>query len=74
MQGIFNTMGQYLTYYSLDILKTESPSTIAWIGSIQAFLLMFVGSLTGAIYVGDPRLSESLSDHPRIPAIFENCF
>ncbi|KIW08340.1 uncharacterized protein PV09_01258 [Verruconis gallopava] len=48
--GIINTYGVYQTYYQLDILKRESPSAISWIGSIQAFLLMMVGAVTGPVY------------------------
>ena len=48
--GIVNTFGTYQTYYELDLLKTSSPSNISWIGSIQATLLLFVGSLAGPIY------------------------
>ncbi|KAF2673244.1 MFS general substrate transporter [Microthyrium microscopicum] len=48
--GIINTFGVYETYYSLDILKTETPFNIAWIGSIQAFLLLIIGVITGPIY------------------------
>jgi len=50
-RGVINTWGIYQTYYSLEILKTSSSSTIAWIGSVQAFLLLFVGALTGPLYV-----------------------
>lgn len=31
-------------------MANSSPSDISWIGSIQAFLLMFVGAITGSIY------------------------
>jgi len=48
--GIINTFGVYQTYYETDILSNESPSTISWIGSMQAFLLMLVGALTGPVY------------------------
>jgi MFS family permease len=47
---VINTYGVYQTYYEIDILKSTSPSTISWIGSIQAFLLMLVGSITGPVY------------------------
>lgn len=49
-RGIVNTFGVYATYYQLDILKDSGPSNIAWIGSIQAFLLLVVGVATGPIY------------------------
>ncbi|KAH0012615.1 MFS general substrate transporter, partial [Aureobasidium melanogenum] len=48
--GIINTFGAYQTYYETGILSSSSPSDISWIGSVQAFLLMLVGALTGPIY------------------------
>jgi MFS family permease len=45
-----NTFGAYQTYYQSGILSSSSPSDISWIGSVQAFLLMLVGALTGPIY------------------------
>ncbi|KAF2274071.1 MFS general substrate transporter [Westerdykella ornata] len=48
--GIINTFGSYQAYYETSLLKDSSPSSISWIGSIQAFLLMMVGALTGPIY------------------------
>jgi hypothetical protein len=48
--GIINTFGVYQTYYESAILAAETPSTISWIGSVQAFLLMLVGALTGPVY------------------------
>ncbi|GAB7351396.1 hypothetical protein MBLNU459_g2073t1 [Dothideomycetes sp. NU459] len=48
--GIINTFGVYQTYYESGILASSTPSDISWIGSIQAFLLMFVGALTGPVY------------------------
>lgn len=47
---IVNTFGAYQTYYETGILASSSPSDISWIGSVQAFLLMLVGALTGPIY------------------------
>jgi len=49
--GIANTYGAFQTYYEGASLSSQSPSNISWIGSIQAFLLLFVGGLcTGQIY------------------------
>ncbi|KAH7340048.1 major facilitator superfamily domain-containing protein [Pyrenochaeta sp. MPI-SDFR-AT-0127] len=48
--GIINTFGSYQAYYETDLLPNASPSAISWIGSIQAFLLLLVGALTGPIY------------------------
>ena len=49
-RGIINTFGSYQAYYETDLLTNTSPSAISWIGSIQAFLLLLVGALTGPIY------------------------
>ncbi|RDW80940.1 hypothetical protein BP5796_05638 [Coleophoma crateriformis] len=38
--GLINTFGAFQTYYSANLLAHEPESTIAWIGSIQAFLLL----------------------------------
>ncbi|OQO10511.1 hypothetical protein B0A48_03808 [Cryoendolithus antarcticus] len=48
--GIVNTFGTYQAYYETGILASSTPSAISWIGSIQAFLLMLVGAVTGPIY------------------------
>lgn len=32
------------------LLEHESPSNISWIGSIQAFLLLIIGTVTGPLY------------------------
>ncbi|CAO2658222.1 Nn.00g059450.m01.CDS01 [Neocucurbitaria sp. VM-36] len=48
--GIINTFGSYQAYYETELLSNTSPSSISWIGSIQAFLLLLVGALTGPIY------------------------
>lgn len=49
-RGIVNTYGVFQTYYQTELLRDQTPSNIAWIGSIQAFLLLFVGALTGPLY------------------------
>ncbi|KAI1126930.1 major facilitator superfamily domain-containing protein [Nemania abortiva] len=48
--GIVNTYGVFQTYYETQLLKDQSPSNLAWIGSIQAFLLLFIGGITGPLY------------------------
>ncbi|PSS12831.1 hypothetical protein M430DRAFT_143191 [Amorphotheca resinae ATCC 22711] len=48
--GIVNTFGAYQTYYKSSFLANESDSNISWIGSIQAFLLLIIGVVTGPIY------------------------
>jgi len=48
--GIINTFGSFQAYYETNLLASSSPSSISWIGSIQGFLLVLVGALTGPIY------------------------
>ncbi|KAF4552276.1 Aspyridones efflux protein apdF [Elsinoe fawcettii] len=48
--GIINTFGVYQTYYMTTLLPEYSPAAISWIGSVQSFLLGFVGPLMGPIY------------------------
>lgn len=43
-----NSYGAFQTVYE-DMLP-NSPSTIAWVGSIQGFILLLVGCLSGPIY------------------------
>lgn len=48
--GIINAFGVYQTYYETNFLSSSSSSDISWIGSVQAFLLIFIGPLTGPLY------------------------
>ena len=43
-----NTFGVYQAYYTIHL--GQSPSNISWIGSIQAYLLLLVGVVTGPLY------------------------
>ena len=47
-RGIVNSYGAFQTIYE-DTLP-NSPSTIAWVGSVQGFILLLVGCLSGPIY------------------------
>lgn len=49
-RGIMNTFGVYQTIYETSYLSSSTPSSISWIGSVQIFLLMVGGALTGPIY------------------------
>lgn len=49
-RGIVNMYGVFQTYYSHDIAETSSASAISWIGSIQGFLLCFIGVIIGPLY------------------------
>ncbi|PSR94513.1 major facilitator superfamily domain-containing protein [Coniella lustricola] len=48
--GLVNSFGVYQTYYETVLLSSASSSSISWIGSIQAFLLMFAGVVAGPLY------------------------
>ncbi|KAI8624058.1 MFS general substrate transporter [Xylariaceae sp. FL1651] len=48
--GILNTFGVLQTYYESGALFSASSSTISFVGSIQGFLLLFVGFLVGPVY------------------------
>ncbi|KAF2500643.1 MFS general substrate transporter [Lophium mytilinum] len=48
--GILNTFGSYQAYYETELLKSSTPSAISWIGSIQSFLLLIVGAVSGPFY------------------------
>ncbi|KAJ5142955.1 uncharacterized protein N7515_001742 [Penicillium bovifimosum] len=48
--GILNTFGAYQTYYESGDLFHASSSDISWVGSIAAFMLLFVGLFVGPIY------------------------
>lgn len=49
-RGLTNAFGVFQTYYQTDLLQDHSPSQIAWIGAVQAFILIFVGVLCGPAY------------------------
>lgn len=44
--GLINSFGLFQAYYS-TLMPDLAPSTISWIGSLQVFLLFFVGTFTG---------------------------
>ncbi|KAL9089756.1 MAG: hypothetical protein Q9165_005550 [Trypethelium subeluteriae] len=48
--GILNAFGVFQTYYESGALFTKSSSDIAWIGAIQACLVLLVGLFAGPIY------------------------
>ena len=50
VSGITNSFGVFQTSYERDLLRDENPSRIAWIGSVQASLVLFVGMLTGPLF------------------------
>ena len=46
-RGLVNSYGIFQTYYSTNLLASSTASAISWIGSIQAFLLLFAGIICG---------------------------
>ncbi|OJJ29864.1 hypothetical protein ASPWEDRAFT_73266 [Aspergillus wentii DTO 134E9] len=48
--GLINSYGVFETFYEETLLQGIAPSTISWVGSLQSFLIMFLGALTGPIY------------------------
>lgn len=46
-RGYINSFGLFQAYYSSAL--NLPPSTIAWIGSIQVFLIFFIGTFTGRL-------------------------
>ncbi|KAJ4419730.1 hypothetical protein N0V82_004773 [Gnomoniopsis sp. IMI 355080] len=48
--GLIITFGVFQTYYEAHLLERYSPSSISWIGTIQAFLLIEVGIFSGPLY------------------------
>lgn len=47
--GLLNSYGQFQSIYETDILKHESSSTIAWIGSTQFLVCYLVCIFTGPL-------------------------
>lgn len=44
-RGYINSFGVFQTYYTATL--GLPPATVSWIGSIQVFLLFFIGTFTG---------------------------
>lgn len=47
LRGFINSFGVFQTYY-VTVLN-RPPSDISWVGSIQVFLLFFIGTFTGRL-------------------------
>ncbi|OBZ66090.1 Riboflavin transporter MCH5 [Grifola frondosa] len=48
--GYSTSFGVYQSFYVREYLTNESPSTISWIGSINAFLVISAGLVAGRLY------------------------
>lgn len=60
--GYINSFGVFQTYYATEL--GLPPATISWIGSIQVFLLFFIGTFTGRIT--DAGVSGASGLHPSL--------
>ena len=49
-RGVTLSFGTFQAYYAQTHLSDKSLSTIGWIGTFQAFLLVAVGSLSGPLF------------------------
>lgn len=49
-RGLIITFGVSQAYYETHLLSNYSPSAISWIGTIQTFLLVEVGIISGPLY------------------------
>ncbi|KAK3076263.1 hypothetical protein LTS18_013474, partial [Coniosporium uncinatum] len=48
--GLVQAFGAFQSYYVQNTLRDYDTSTISWIGTVESFLLVFGGIVTGPIY------------------------
>ncbi|KAI0767273.1 monocarboxylate permease [Fomes fomentarius] len=48
--GMINAYGTFQNYYKTTLLPSSSSSTVSLIGSVQTFLLYFLGTFTGRVF------------------------
>lgn len=48
--GLINSFGVYQAYYESTLLPSYTPSSIAWIGTVQGTLLLVVGVISGPLF------------------------
>ncbi|KAF1951709.1 MFS general substrate transporter [Byssothecium circinans] len=48
--GFTLSYGTFQSYYTSTLLSTTSPSAISWIGTVQAWLLIVIGALSGPLF------------------------
>ncbi|KAI0903025.1 FAD binding domain-containing protein [Ustulina deusta] len=48
--GLISSYGSFQAFYEVDLLSTKTPFVISIIGSLQTFLMVFLGFVTGPIY------------------------
>ncbi|KDQ19997.1 hypothetical protein BOTBODRAFT_170029 [Botryobasidium botryosum FD-172 SS1] len=69
--GFVNAWGVFQTYYQETLLRDQSPSTIAWIGSLQYSLVFFPGLITGRLFdIGYLRLIVGPASVLHVIAVF----
>jgi len=49
-RGFTLTYGAFQAYYRSTLLRNETPSAISWIGTVQAWLLIFFGVMSGPLF------------------------
>ncbi|GKZ39804.1 hypothetical protein AbraIFM66950_001262 [Aspergillus brasiliensis] len=48
--GYSSAYGAFQAYYESDLLRSSSPSSIAWIGTIQSFFMVSTGVVAGPLF------------------------
>ncbi|CAO2657512.1 Nn.00g036380.m01.CDS01 [Neocucurbitaria sp. VM-36] len=48
--GFTLTYGAFQSYYKTSLLSSSNPSAISWIGTVQAWLLIIIGVLSGPLF------------------------
>ncbi|RAO69471.1 uncharacterized protein BHQ10_005483 [Talaromyces amestolkiae] len=48
--GLVNSFGVFQSYYESNLIASHSSSSIAWIGTVQGFLLFIIGVIVGPIF------------------------
>jgi len=49
-RGFTLSYGAFQTYYQHELLSSSSASAISWIGTVQAWLLILIGVLSGPLF------------------------
>jgi MFS family permease len=49
-RGFTLSYGAFQSYYKDYLLSSSSPSAISWIGTVQGWLLILVGTLSGPLF------------------------
>src|SRR5258707_11324010 len=50
VRGFTLSFGVFQTYYQHNFLSSSSASAISWIGTVQSWLLILVGVLSGPLF------------------------